>query len=492
MAGNKSVIKLSQEWTLGKRIAGGGFAQVYEASSADQHAVIKMVPKAPGADRELLFAELGSPRNVIPIIDRGEHGSSWVLVMPRAETSLRAHIAASGNKLGADAAAEVLKDICDALIDLDGKVVHRDLKPENVLRYRGHWCLADFGISRYADSSTASDTRKFAWTPQYAAPEQWKHEHATSATDIYALGVMAFEMTAGNRPFSGPSLEDFRHQHLHVDPPPLSGVPPAFASLVDECLFKDQGARPTAANVRLRLERIAAPPSPGLAKLQEANREEVRRIAEHSRRQSEERSEGERRALLANAAKTALEAISTELESAISSGASAAQKSRDGSGLTFKLNNARLTLLPIGTFRGGTWGKRYSAPFDVVCYSRLELEIPNPDRNYEGRSHSIWFGDVKQFGQYGWFETAFMLGVFTQRHSSVAPFALDPGDEAANALGPGIGEYAVAWPFTPVATGQMDEFIDRWIGWFAQASQGHMHYPGSLPERDPQGSWRRG
>ena len=258
---DKKVIRLSREWTLGKRIGSGGFAQVYEASSGDEHAVVKLVPKAPGADRELLFADLGSPRNVIPIIDGGEYGRFWVLVMPRAETSLREHIVASGNQLSLDAAVEVMKDVCDALVDLDGKVVHRDLKPENVLRYHGHWCLADFGISRYAEATTAPDTRKFAWTPPYAAPEQWKIERATSATDVYALGVMTYEMVAGGRPFRGPSREDFGDQHLHAAPPPLTGVPPSFASLVDECLYKAQGARPSPGNIRPRLDRISLPTS---------------------------------------------------------------------------------------------------------------------------------------------------------------------------------------------------------------------------------------
>jgi len=54
------------------------------------------------------------------------------------------------------------------------------------------WCLADFGIARYAEATTAPDTLKFAMSPAYAAPERWLHETATSATDGYALGVMAF------------------------------------------------------------------------------------------------------------------------------------------------------------------------------------------------------------------------------------------------------------------------------------------------------------
>jgi serine/threonine protein kinase len=67
----------------------------------------------------------------------------------------------------------------------------------------GRWCLADFGISRYAEATTAPDTRKLAWTPAYAAPEQWRAEPASAATDVYALGVIAYELLAGIRPFRG-------------------------------------------------------------------------------------------------------------------------------------------------------------------------------------------------------------------------------------------------------------------------------------------------
>src|SRR5712692_7912840 len=172
-----TVIKLSREWTLGDQIGRGGFGQVFAASSGDQEAVVKLVPKDPGADREFLFVDLGKARNVIPIIEHGEHDDFWVLVMPRAEMSLREFLASSSNRMGLAEAVAVLKDVCDALIDLEPKVVHRDLKPENVLLLEGHWCIADFGISRYAEATTAPDTQKFALTAAYAAPERWRMEH---------------------------------------------------------------------------------------------------------------------------------------------------------------------------------------------------------------------------------------------------------------------------------------------------------------------------
>lgn len=82
--------ELGQIWKLRERIGGGGFGQVYEANSeTHDSAVIKLVPKDPGAERELLFADLKGIRNIIPILDQGETEDSWALVMPRAEKSLR-------------------------------------------------------------------------------------------------------------------------------------------------------------------------------------------------------------------------------------------------------------------------------------------------------------------------------------------------------------------------------------------------------------------
>ena len=149
-------------WDLGAPIGSGGFARVHEAVSPDgEPAAIKLIPKDRGAERELLLpAELEDCPNVIPILATGEFEDSWVLVMPRADLSLRNYMRDKTVLDHADAVA-VLTDILAALVALEGRVVHRDLKPENVLRLNGRWCLADFGIARYAEQATAADTREF-------------------------------------------------------------------------------------------------------------------------------------------------------------------------------------------------------------------------------------------------------------------------------------------------------------------------------------------
>jgi serine/threonine protein kinase len=192
----------------------------------------------------------------------------------------------------------VRSDVATALEDLDGRVVHRDLKPENVLFLDGRWSLADFGISRYAESTTAPDTRKYAMTPPYAAPEQWRWERATGATDIYALGVMAYEMLVGTRPFPGPG-DQYRQQHLHVVPARVQNVSVSLAALVAECLQKQPETRPTATEVVRRLRATAGSPRrPSLARLQQAHEAEVSQLASSQGQAAVASSAQERRELL--------------------------------------------------------------------------------------------------------------------------------------------------------------------------------------------------
>lgn len=487
-------VQLSTTWLVGSQLDSGGFGRVYLIIGNGQKAVAKFVPKAPGADRELLFANPKDVRNVVPIIDSGEHGDYWVLVMPRAEKSLRQRLNEEP-PLSLAEATHIIGDICDALVDLDGKVVHRDLKPDNVLLLGGTWCLSDFGISRYAEASTAPDTRKYSKTKQYAAPEQWRLEHATTAADMYALGVTAFEMIAGHWPFSGPSPEDFREQHLHGDVPALEGVPTALATLVDECLLKAPAARPTPANFRTRLDRYQAKANAaggGLAQLEAANHAAVKRQAAEARQQSEAMTERERRMALDASAKISLSRISAALRGALSDVLSAGSvlPIKDG-GWTAKLGDAVLGFSDPDSRVDSTWSDWQSSPFDVVTAAMIRLRVSNNRLGYQGRSHSLWFGDVQQAGQYGWFESAFMISAFAGHQSPEEPFALFPEDRSVKALRPGIDQFLVAWPFSLLEADNLDEFVDRWAGWFGQAANGQLHKPMMMPERSGIGSWRQ-
>lgn len=164
---------------------------------------------------------------------------------------------------------------------------------------------------------------------------------------------------------------------------------------------------------------------------------------------------------------------------------------RRGEGWNVSLNGARLGLSEAKAFDGKSWGWD-APPFDVISHATVSIIIPADRRGYEGRSHSLYYCDANEAGSYAWYETAFMFTPVLPRQGRQDPFALPPGEESAKALWPGISEYQVAWPFTRLVVGDIDEFLDRWLGWFAAAAQGELQHPTMMPERPVEGTWRRG
>jgi serine/threonine-protein kinase len=497
-------IKLSREWQLGKQFDKGGMGRVYEAVADDgSEAVIKLIPKAPGAERELLFEELSGLPNIIPILDSGEWKNSWVLVMPRAEMSLRKHLEINGGKLDLDKALPILLDVAEALAALDADVVHRDLKPENILLFEGRWCIADFGIARYAQATTAPDTHKFSWTPPYAAPEQWRGERATHATDVYAFGVMAFELLQGRRPFDGP---DFREQHLDQFPPPLIGLPPALASLIIECLYKPPAARPSPTNLLARLRARERPASPGVAKLQEVQEIVAAKRAAEGARLSAAQSRGEKRHELFEVAKQSLHQIVETLYQRVLELAPATEASESDRALVLSLDEASLVIDHAG-IAPENWGVKgdYQPPFDVIAHSAIAA-LKSADRvfvpakqvargdgsGYEGRAHSLWFCDAHDEGVYRWYELAFMITPSMGHSFNPNPAALAPTNPNAHAaFSRAFGSCQLAWEPLPFDQGEEEQFIERWIGWLAAAADGTLSSPRYMPE-DSGGRHRKG
>jgi serine/threonine-protein kinase len=480
-------IQLQYAWTLGERLAGGGFGEVWTASSPDVEvpAVAKLVPKAPGAQRELLFVDLGAARNVVPVLDSGETDGEFVLVMERADKSLRQQLQERGKLSESDAVA-ILRDVVLALDDLDGRVgrvVHRDIKPENVLLLNETWCLADFGISRYAEATTAQDTHKFAMTPPYAAPEQWRFERTTNATDVYAFGVMAYEMLGGQRPFSGP---DYREEHLHQDPPSMKDISGPLASLVYECLQKSPEARPSAGDIAARLANVGrAALSPGLASLQQANERAVVTRAKAQTRASVEQSESAKRAQLFEDAQRILELIAEELKSALTTVApTITVRARPGGGW------GRLVLDKATMWFSGASaqeGRPLAIPFVVVAFAEIGLEGSDSSRGYGGRSHSLWYCDAEEEGRFSWYELAFMQTLGGP--AGLAPFSLPP-DQGAAAIAPVMATVQLARNLRRLVPGQLDEFVELWGGLMAAAAQGPLIHPNSLPEDQIVHNWR--
>ena len=485
--GMPDVINLRQQWHLGEKLGAGGFGHVYLAhSEGGQAAVVKFIPKDPGAERELLFEELAGTPNVVPILDKGEWGDFWALVMPKAERSLTDHLNKMGGRLAVGDAVPVLIDIVEALAAIADRVVHRDIKPDNILLWNGKWSLADFGISRYAEATTAPDTRKYWKTDAYAAPEQWRGERATSATDVYATGVVAYKLLAGRLPFDG---KDYRQQHLESEPGSIPSIPVKLQSLIAACLYKSPQARPSPQNLLARLKEVMRPASVAGHRLQKANAIAVQQQAEATRRESITRSREERRLALCNAADESLERIWRLLHDRIMADAPATERRHESSLHSWSLAKACL-IVDKAKMAESQSGEAHDPVFEIVAYSKISVaSVPNR-RGYKGRSHSLWYCDAQEMGVFRWYETAFM-DLLPTHPNRVEPFALEPSQDSYLALSTITDVYQMAWPFTPIDQGGEGDFIERWIGWFSDAAGGLLHRPRRMPERDPKGSWRR-
>jgi serine/threonine-protein kinase len=260
----------------------------------------------------------------------------------------------------------------------------------------------------------------------------------------------------------------------------------AIDALVAECLYKAAAARPSAANLAARLKAAATnvEGSSGLAQLASANREEVHRASVHAAAVSAAQTEAAQRRDLLTASQASWHRITTALQTAIEQVAPAAQITEQGSALGCTLGQGRLTMTAPSPIEESP----RDIAFDVIAAASIDLTAQG---SYAGRAHSVWFCDAVTKGEYSWFETAFMTNPVMRGHQPKEPFAMNPSDEAANALSPAMHSVQVAWPFTRLDIGDLGEFINRWGGWLGAAATGQLQHPSSMPERQPAGSWRR-
>jgi serine/threonine-protein kinase len=200
--------------------------------------------------------------NIVRVRDLVVEGDLLALVMDLVEgPDLHRYLRENG-PFSPVGAALITAQIADALAasHADG-VVHRDLKPANVLlRQHGgqmHPLLTDFGIARLADSPGLTRTQEFVGTPAYVAPESAEGRPQTSAVDIYGAGILLYELVTGRPPFGGGSALEVLHQHLSAEPRRPSTVPDPLWTVIERCLSKDPGRRPSAQNLARGLRVVA-------------------------------------------------------------------------------------------------------------------------------------------------------------------------------------------------------------------------------------------
>ena len=187
--------------------------------------------------------------NVIRIFEVGQDGDNYFISMEFLPESLNTVMEAEG-RLSPERAVHIVYQVClglQAAYDA-GVEVHRDIKPQNILLAPdGTMKLTDFGIARAADLSGMTRTGQFMGTPHYMSPEQARGERADIRTDIYAFGVVLYQMFTGELPFSADTPLAVLRQHIEVTPPSVrrarADLSPALASVVERCLAKDPARR---------------------------------------------------------------------------------------------------------------------------------------------------------------------------------------------------------------------------------------------------------
>ncbi|SDT04910.1 Stk1 family PASTA domain-containing Ser/Thr kinase [Actinopolymorpha singaporensis] len=268
---------LDGRYRVGRRVARGGMATVYEAvdTRLDRTVAVKILHAGLVEDadfvrrfqREARSAARLSHPHVVAVFDQGADGGTPYLTMEYvAGRTLRDALYDEG-PLSPERTLDLLDQVLQALAAAhEAGIVHRDVKPENVLLGRDDHGdvvkVADFGLARAVSAATNTSTHGLLMgTVSYLAPEQVTHGTADARADVYAAGIMAYEMLVGSKPHEGDSPIQVAYKHVNEDvPEPSKSVPgiPAFLdALVLRATARDPAVRPADARVFLRHVRRA-------------------------------------------------------------------------------------------------------------------------------------------------------------------------------------------------------------------------------------------
>src|SRR2546427_7652259 len=259
----------SSRFTPGAIIAGryrlvallgrGGMGEVYRADdlTLDHPVALKFVPEDVMHDaarlaqfhNELRIARQVSHKNVCRLYDLADADGRQFLTMEYVDGEDLASLLRRIGRLPQDKAVEIARQLCAGLAAAhDRGVLHRDLKPANVmLDGDGHVRITDFGLA----VATGDANAVCAGTPQYMAPEQLAGQAASIKTDIYALGLVLFEIFTGKRAYDAKTLHELKqlHQSGTVTTPSsvVRDLEPAVERVILRCLERDPGRRPGSA-----------------------------------------------------------------------------------------------------------------------------------------------------------------------------------------------------------------------------------------------------
>jgi len=248
-------------YQLSTRVAIGGMGEVWEATDLviGRTVAIKILKDEYLGDpgflerfrAEARHAALVNHEGIANVFDYGEEEGSAYLVMELVPGEAMSTVLDRDRSLPTDKVLDIVAQTASALQAAHAAgLVHRDIKPGNLLiTPDGRVKITDFGIARIADQVPLTATGQVMGTVQYLSPEQASGHPASPSTDIYSLGIVAYEALAGRRPFTGESQVAIAMAQINETPPDLpAGVPEPVRRLVLSCIAKKPAERPSSAS----------------------------------------------------------------------------------------------------------------------------------------------------------------------------------------------------------------------------------------------------
>jgi serine/threonine-protein kinase len=275
---------LDGRYRVGPRIARGGMATVYEATDLrlDRVCALKVMHPGLGDDhdfatrfvREARSAARLSHPNVVGVFDQGDDDGTLFLAMEYIPGHTLRDLVRKEAPMAPAKALALLDPVLSALSAAHhAGLIHRDVKPENVLLADdGRVKVADFGLARAVSGETqhTGTSGVLIGTVSYLSPELVVDGTADARSDVYAAGVLLYELLTGRKPHEGDSPIQVAYKHVHEDVPPPSrlvpGIPPYVDALVARATARDRDLRPADAQVLLhQVRRVRAALDHGVA-----------------------------------------------------------------------------------------------------------------------------------------------------------------------------------------------------------------------------------
>ncbi|MDT7690453.1 MAG: eukaryotic-like serine/threonine-protein kinase [Acidobacteriota bacterium] len=262
---------LDERYLLERKLGQGGMGLVFKAQHKfikTQHAIKVILPDLVGNDpslvarfrQEAMAAAAIRHPNTVSVTDYGIlNGTTPYLVMEFVEGRSLHELLFEEKRLSPAVAVEIMLAVCAGVAAAHRQgIVHRDLKPLNIMLRQGvppgeSLKVLDFGLAKIKSgellgSFVAAQTQGMMGSPFYMAPEQWSDDDIDVRADIYSLGVILYQMIAGDVPFKGKSVPSIMSAHLNTAPVPLSErgieVPPLLERAIQHALEKDPEKRP--------------------------------------------------------------------------------------------------------------------------------------------------------------------------------------------------------------------------------------------------------